>query len=248
MKIHDAPGARGPPERLHRRPGAGEEDGGRRLVVNHYKRVRGGELGDPDPEEVEVSETLTISSLIGPTGCGKTALAQTLAPPAARPVRHQRRHHLDRGRICRRGRRKPDSQARYGRRLPGPRRRRASSTSMRSTRSTRPTRTSRSPATCRARACSRPCSNCSRGPSPTFRRRGVESTRNSSTAQVNYLRHPLHLRRFLRRPRRDHRQTRAGPEDDRLRPLVTMRLMGASSRARLSWWPRSPPKTSSGTA
>jgi ATP-dependent Clp protease ATP-binding subunit ClpX len=46
-------------------------------VVNHYKRVMGGEIDDPSLRDVEVSKSNVL--LIGPTGCGKTALAQTLA-------------------------------------------------------------------------------------------------------------------------------------------------------------------------
>ncbi|MBX6315070.1 MAG: ATP-dependent Clp protease ATP-binding subunit ClpX [Isosphaeraceae bacterium] len=46
-------------------------------VVNHYKRIMGGEIDDPTLKEVEVAKSNVL--LIGPTGSGKTALAQTLA-------------------------------------------------------------------------------------------------------------------------------------------------------------------------
>jgi len=44
-------------------------------VYNHYKRVRAGEMGGADAIEIAKSNVL----FIGPTGCGKTYLAQTLA-------------------------------------------------------------------------------------------------------------------------------------------------------------------------
>src|SRR5699024_11198637 len=45
-------------------------------VYNHYKRVRaGGKF--PSEDEVELAKSNVL--LIGPTGCGKTYLAQTLA-------------------------------------------------------------------------------------------------------------------------------------------------------------------------
>ncbi|PIF04609.1 MAG: ATP-dependent Clp protease ATP-binding subunit ClpX [Propionibacterium sp.] len=47
-------------------------------VYNHYKRLRADEENPhPDDEAVEISKSNVL--LIGPTGCGKTYLAQTLA-------------------------------------------------------------------------------------------------------------------------------------------------------------------------
>jgi ATP-dependent Clp protease ATP-binding subunit ClpX len=54
------------------------QDGAKKIlsvaVYNHYKRVQAGAYGDPD---VELQKSNIM--LIGPTGCGKTLLAQTLA-------------------------------------------------------------------------------------------------------------------------------------------------------------------------
>src|SRR6187431_1048633 len=47
-------------------------------VYNHYKRVRAGEA-KPRPDEDQVNISKSNILLIGPTGCGKTYLAQTLA-------------------------------------------------------------------------------------------------------------------------------------------------------------------------
>ena len=48
-------------------------------VYNHYKRIQAGEsaLGKKDPDHVDIAKSNIL--LIGPTGCGKTYLAQTLA-------------------------------------------------------------------------------------------------------------------------------------------------------------------------
>ena len=46
-------------------------------VYNHYKRIQAGPLARGDGETVELAKSNIL--LIGPTGCGKTHLAQTLA-------------------------------------------------------------------------------------------------------------------------------------------------------------------------
>ena len=46
-------------------------------VYNHYKRIQAGEKRDPRAEPVELAKSNIL--MLGPTGCGKTYLAQTLA-------------------------------------------------------------------------------------------------------------------------------------------------------------------------
>jgi len=46
-------------------------------VYNHYKRIQAGEKRDPRSEPVELAKSNIL--MLGPTGCGKTYLAQTLA-------------------------------------------------------------------------------------------------------------------------------------------------------------------------
>ncbi len=46
-------------------------------VYNHYKRIQAGESAKKGDDQVEISKSNIL--LIGPTGCGKTYLAQTLA-------------------------------------------------------------------------------------------------------------------------------------------------------------------------
>ena len=81
-------------------------------VYNHYKRVR---MGQTDEADVELQKSNIL--LLGPTGCGKTLLAQTLARILNVPVRDRGRDGAHRGRLRRRGRREHPPQADPGRRL-----------------------------------------------------------------------------------------------------------------------------------
>ena len=60
----------------------GQEPAKRSLAVavyNHYKRIQAGELARPGIEADHIELAKSNILLIGPTGCGKTYLAQTLA-------------------------------------------------------------------------------------------------------------------------------------------------------------------------
>ena len=68
-------------------------------VYNHYKRIYS------SPKTATWSFRSRNILMLGPTGSGKTLLAQTLAKTLQCPVRHRGRDDADRGRLCRRGRR-----------------------------------------------------------------------------------------------------------------------------------------------
>ena len=67
-------------------------------VYNHYKRVLSGASSD-----IELQKSNIL--MLGPTGSGKTYLAQTLAKLLRCSVCNCRCNGADRGRLCRRGRR-----------------------------------------------------------------------------------------------------------------------------------------------
>ena len=80
-------------------------------VYNHYKRVRMGQ----DDGEVELQKSNIL--LLGPTGCGKTLLAQTLARILNVPFAIADATALTEAGLRRRGRREHPPQADPGRRL-----------------------------------------------------------------------------------------------------------------------------------
>ena len=65
-------------------------------VYNHYKRVNQMQTATKDDTELQKSNI----ALIGPTGSGKTFLAQTLAKNFERAICNCRCHHTDRGWLC----------------------------------------------------------------------------------------------------------------------------------------------------
>ena len=78
----------------------GQDDAKKALAVavyNHYKRIRSGNLPAED-DEVELQKSNIV--MVGPTGSGKTLLAQTLAPYPGGTICHRRRHRADGGRLC----------------------------------------------------------------------------------------------------------------------------------------------------
>ncbi len=122
-------------------------------VYNHYKRVQVGAYGDPD---VELQKSNIL--LIGPTGCGKTLLAQTLARMLKVPFAIADATALTEAGYVGEDVENISAEAHPGRRLRRQEGRdRASSTSTRSTRSPARPRTRRSRVTCPARVCSRRC-------------------------------------------------------------------------------------------
>jgi predicted ATPase with chaperone activity len=121
-------------------------------IHNHYKRIDA-KVGS---EDVELGKSNIL--LLGPTGCGKTLLAQTLAKILNVPFAIADATNLTEAGLRRRRTSRTSSSTCCRTPTTTSRRRSAgSSTSTRSTRSRARARTPRSPATCRARACSRRC-------------------------------------------------------------------------------------------
>jgi ATP-dependent Clp protease ATP-binding subunit ClpX len=148
-------------------------------VYNHYKRIK----YRPGKDDVELQKSNIL--LIGPTGSGKTLLAQTLARILKVPFAI-----ADATTLTEAGYVGEDVEnilvrlvqaADYDLEAAASR---ASSTSTRSTRSPASPTARPSPATCPARACSRRCSRSSRARWPTSRPRAAASirSRNSSAS------------------------------------------------------------------
>jgi len=182
----------------------GQEQTKKKLAVavyNHYKRIYMNRQRTGDGVELTKSNIL----LIGPTGTGKTLLAQTLARMLDVPFAIVDATTLtEAGYVAKTSRTSSSSSCRQPKATsaaPRP----VSSTSTKSTRLGARTRTHRSPATSRAKACSRPCSRSSKARLPTSRRKADASIRIRNYAR-RYHEHPVHLRRRFCRPGKDHRR------------------------------------------
>jgi len=146
-------------------------------VYNHYKRINmGGKI-----DEVELQKSNIV--MLGPTGSGKTLLAQTLARFLNVPFAIADATSLTEagyvGEDVENILLKLIQNADYD----IEKAEKASSTSTRSTRSPGSPRTHPSPATSRARACSRPSSRSSRAPWPACPRRAGGSIRTRSSSR-----------------------------------------------------------------
>ncbi len=181
-------------------------------VYNHYKRIAS--RGDRRRRAREEQHPARRPDRLRQDPAGADA-----GPHPGRAVLHRRRHRPDRSRLRRRRRREHPAAPAAGGRLQRPARPSAASST--STRSTRPpasrATTPASPATSRARACSRRCSRSSRAPSVNVPPQGGRKHPQQEFIQVDTARHPVHLRRDVRRAGRHRRRARRPTRPPRLR-------------------------------